>query len=56
MLRMKRLGFSYEAIAQQITEVGRGQKPRSLHFRKTSASRPITRSPRWVATRRSSER
>jgi hypothetical protein len=27
VLRLKRLGFSYEAIAQQITEVGRGQKP-----------------------------
>jgi hypothetical protein len=26
VLRLKRLGFSYEAIAQQITEVGRGQK------------------------------
>jgi hypothetical protein len=26
VLRMKRLGFSYEAIAQQISEVGRGQK------------------------------
>jgi hypothetical protein len=24
VLRMKRLGFSYEVIAQQITEVGRG--------------------------------
>jgi hypothetical protein len=27
VLRFKRLGFSYEAIAQQITEVGRGQRP-----------------------------
>jgi hypothetical protein len=27
VLRLKRLGFSYEAIAQQITEVGRSQKP-----------------------------
>ena len=26
VLRLKRLGFSYEAIAQQITEVGRRQK------------------------------
>src|ERR1700736_5282079 len=26
VLRFKRLGFSYEAIAQQITEVGRGQR------------------------------
>ena len=26
VLRLKRLGFSYEAIAQQITEVGRGQR------------------------------
>ena len=26
VLRLKRLGFSYEAIAQQVTEVGRGQK------------------------------
>jgi hypothetical protein len=26
VLRMKRLGFSYEAIAQQITEIGRGRK------------------------------
>ena len=26
VLRMKRLGFSYEVIAQQITEVGRGLK------------------------------
>jgi hypothetical protein len=27
VLRLKRLGFSYETIAQQITEVGRGQRP-----------------------------
>ena len=26
VLRLKRLGFSYETIAQQITEVGRGQR------------------------------
>lgn len=26
VLRLRRLGFSYEAIAQQITEVGRGQR------------------------------
>lgn len=26
VLRLKRLGFSYEAIAQQVTEVGRGQR------------------------------
>jgi len=26
VLRLKRLGFSYDAIAQQITEVGRGQQ------------------------------
>ena len=26
VLRLKRLGFSYEAIAQQITEIGRAQK------------------------------
>jgi hypothetical protein len=26
VLRLKRLGFSYEAIAEQITLVGRGQK------------------------------
>jgi hypothetical protein len=26
VLRMKRLGFSYEAIAQQITKVGRGEE------------------------------
>ena len=26
VLRLKRLGFSYEAIAQQITEVGHGQR------------------------------
>ena len=26
VLRLKRLGFSYEAIAPQITEVGRGQR------------------------------
>jgi hypothetical protein len=25
-LRLKRNGFSYEAIAEQITQVGRGQK------------------------------
>lgn len=27
VLRLKRVGFSYEMIAQQITEVGRGQRP-----------------------------
>src|ERR1700756_4091217 len=38
VLRMKRLGFSYEVIAQQITEVGRGLKaplgplPENLSF------------------------
>src|ERR1700722_1374486 len=26
VLRLKRLGFSYEAIAQQITEIGRRQR------------------------------
>ena len=37
-LRLKRDGFSYEAIAEQITQVGRGQKapvtpiPESLRF------------------------
>src|SRR5258708_36927205 len=38
VLRLKRPGFSYETIAQQITEVGRGQRasltplPENLHF------------------------
>lgn len=38
VLRMKRLGFSYEAIAQQITKVGRGEEapltplPESIRF------------------------
>ena len=56
VLRMKRLGFSYEAIAQQITEIGRGRRPRSLLFPKTSASRLITASLRWVAMRPLAER
>jgi len=39
VLQLKRQGLSYEAIAQQITEVGRGQRvpltqvPEGIHFR-----------------------
>ena len=38
VLRLKRLGFSYEAIAQQITEVGRGQKAPLTPLPDSSAS------------------
>ena len=50
-IRLKRNGFSYEAIAEQITQAGRGQKvavtplPEGIHFPL------ITRSLRWVVIR-----
>src|SRR5580704_4922717 len=45
VLRLKRLGFSYEAIAQQITEVGRGQRA-SL----TALPEDVTFSPDYEIT------
>jgi hypothetical protein len=51
VLRLKRLGFSYEAIAPQITEVGRGQRAPSLRYQKMLPSHRTTRSPLWVVMR-----
>ena len=56
VLRLKRLGFSYEAIAQQITEVGRGQKAPLTPLPKTLPSHLITRSPQWGVIRLSAGR
>jgi hypothetical protein len=55
VLRLKRVGFSYEMIAQQITEVGRGQRPPLIPSLRTSTSRRTIRLPRWGAIRPSSE-